>query len=171
MSFVIAYCQEFETEDHHGRYMWNRTEAEVLVNLPCQYGGVSNNSQASRFCNERGQWQNVNYDLCLTLSESLLQNVETVRVLVSSVNRGNLILHLQIPVSQETLSNITNGVIEAILNIDNSTEDQSEANLAILATTFQKLGECTQNVRMRSIQAVASPFFWYVICTSNCSVH
>lgn len=54
-------------------------------------------------------------------------------------------------ISQKTLSVITDGVLDAVLNANN-TEDQSQSNLEILADTFKRLGGCNNaNVRLSII--------------------
>lgn len=80
--FSVAFCNASTSTDQHGEYAWNRTEAESVLSLPCQYEGVQNDSQASRRCNEWGLWESVVYDQCRTYSESILQDVDKVSLVL-----------------------------------------------------------------------------------------
>lgn len=86
---IAAYCEESTTKTEHGRYIWSRTRAELSHDLPCQYGGNdgSNGSYASRQCNDRGVWEGVLYDQCLTYSQAILQRVETVSMIHEIITR------------------------------------------------------------------------------------
>ncbi len=46
--------------------------------------------------------------------------------------------------SQQTISSITLSVLDAVLNATNSTEDQSDSNLKIVANTFMEVRNCSR---------------------------
>lgn len=103
----LAFCNTSVTIEQHGRYIWNRAEAESNISILCQY---NNNpyDRAYRWCNERGQWESIIYDNCLTLSESILQTVENVSMtLLHAVHAwcNTILLCLDFCVSRNTTNN------------------------------------------------------------------
>ena len=76
----IVFCPEEITNTTQGRYSWPRTSAEDFLTASCVYGAVNGTSidKIRRSCSDRGIWIEVEFDQCLTFSNSLLRNISGV---------------------------------------------------------------------------------------------
>ncbi|XP_014276232.1 adhesion G protein-coupled receptor A3 [Halyomorpha halys] len=68
ISNSTKYCKSIVTEDNKGHYVWPKTVAGHVVELPCQaeigFGLARNN------CTLDGEWQNLNTSICSFTSET-----------------------------------------------------------------------------------------------------
>ena len=63
--------------NEYGDYQWRRTGASITYSIYCQYGGIEgvSNPMTRRVCDEYGNWEEVQYNECLTYATSLLKNI------------------------------------------------------------------------------------------------
>lgn len=66
------YCQPYKFENNKGKYFWPKTIREKTVRLPCisDATATASASFSSAFCNEEGNWTNINTDYCPYASET-----------------------------------------------------------------------------------------------------
>ena len=90
-----AYCPADTTKLLQGSYDWSETEAELIQSLQCMYGGLGSRGEcdvidfvnASRSCNEIGQWEKADVSNCLSRVTVMLcdiRNVSTVEAVFVS---------------------------------------------------------------------------------------
>ena len=80
--FYTAFCPEEVTNTTRGNYNWPRTRAEDSLKASCVYGAVNGGSvdKVRRNCSDRGIWIEIEFDQCLTYSNSLLKNISDVSI-------------------------------------------------------------------------------------------
>ena len=75
---LIAHCPEDLSMSSHGSYTWPRSNNTQNHSQPCVHGGLSINVMATRRCNERGEWEAVDFIDCWTQSEFILNSIVSV---------------------------------------------------------------------------------------------
>ena len=85
---LIATCKSETSTTTRGTYNWTRVFAEESDSLLCVYGAVDrdnqtlvNNGMALRYCNEYGNWEEVDLRDCLTFTKSRLISIAEVCIL------------------------------------------------------------------------------------------
>ena len=144
LSFIPALCEEDLVVDAaYGSYNWTVAKAETKSFIACQFGAVNENSAlpvvAIRHCDLRGNWLETNFSECATFSKSTLRNILSVRTKHKLfcqllLNRDS---SLQLSLNTSNVANITEGVLDAIVqaSID---EDQTESNLNQIVDVYKR---------------------------------
>lgn len=89
---LTAYCPEEATNILQGYYEWPETEAELTQTLKCNYNGVGSGGEcdvvelvnATRYCNEDGEWEEPDVNNCLSRVTEMLcviRNVSNAKVI------------------------------------------------------------------------------------------
>ena len=82
-----AYCPDETTNQLQGIYGWPETEAEKMQTFKCTYGGLGSDGEcdvedlvnASRSCNEIGQWEEPDVSNCFSQVTVMLCDIRNVR--------------------------------------------------------------------------------------------
>ncbi|XP_055910342.1 adhesion G protein-coupled receptor A3 [Eupeodes corollae] len=69
ISEKTKYCPSLEVYNNKGKYFWPRTIRGQLVRQPC-LGEALTESHATYFCNDNGEWMDLNTSLCPFISEN-----------------------------------------------------------------------------------------------------
>ena len=83
---TLARCPADNVDSPYGNYAWPaNTRVETEIEFPCQYScGDFSNGIVSRFCNGRGEWDEINFSECPTFRFCELLMVQNVRSVINN---------------------------------------------------------------------------------------
>ncbi len=134
-----------------------RIFAEERGSLSCVYGAVDrdnqalvNNGMALRYCNEYGNWEEVDLRDCLTFTKSRLISIAEVSVNFAQISTYLLLCSLfQSVVTDENLESVTVRLMEAV-TMATTEEDQSADILERITDLVSEIESCTSEDRVSS---------------------
>ena len=87
MLVIVVSCPEDNMDTPYGNYTWpGSTRAETEVEFHCQYScGDFSEGTASRMCNRKGEWNEVNFSECPTFRFCKLLAIQNVRCTACTV--------------------------------------------------------------------------------------
>ena len=84
---ILVSCPVENMDTPYGNYTWpGSTRVETEIELRCQYScGDFSEGNVSRFCNGRGEWNEVNFSECPTFRFCDLLMIRNVRCVGSDL--------------------------------------------------------------------------------------